>query len=696
MSINPEELLEPCGWFRWLHDAFAGRYALRGGFRDEAPLVDHDWESSDVEFVARHAWEAGLHSRLPVLERFWDRLTPSQRGRTAAGLSENESAGDWISRRLTECELDALCTCELACNALRWGQDDLLSAVLDSSADLAGDVPRYDGPGRKSGRFSETVSLLSCRCVDLVLEAALIRRNDRAAGLALERGANPDAPIWVLERSYSEKHCALSYCLRNGMAAAAELLLAAGANPAGNDFCTPNLPLYLAVSDGNTDFALKLLDRGAAFASADPGGQRKNRIRKVRKENPRLISPAADYFFGHFDEDLKWVRSSIGSLIPLVPVEEKQCFYSGNGQGGYWRTFLNAVGGDVTNLRRYEALGLDSRLSAEEFLSLVQGGFYDKLLYLLSAVPEATKARVLFRVRRRDPSFGEGGPMALLPQADRVSDAEGFDPGTQKPLVLPDGSALYVDFDAIAGPGHPHGPCLEGHIWHLAEKPAMRRRGERTIMKRLGARWEMAKRPENIYQIRALLPVIRRIGRRDIRLGCTLGNLTYHVRDENLAELIREWEESPDFTKITEEASGRIEAQDRWNRRPPEPALSEVELDGYPKEFWPFLDRVDSGVIGMPPEKASAAMLHEYRTWERRNKKEDSFVPDPRILDCDIWQRVPPELRPFLIWDDLFERPGFRAPDGSEYEAAMSRKATKWWNGWIIPQVLDALESGEK
>jgi len=116
----------------------------------------------------------------------------------------------------------------------------------------------------------------------------------------------------------------------------------------------------------------------------------------------------------------------------------------------------------------------------------------------------------------------------------------------------------------------------------------------------------------------------------------------------------------------------------------------------YPKEFWPFLDRVDSGVIGMPPEKASAAMLHEYRTWERRNKKEDSFVPDPRILDCDIWQRVPPELRPFLIWDDLFERPGFRAPDGSEYEAAMSRKATKWWNGWIIPQVLDALESGEK
>jgi len=263
--------------------------------------------------------------------------------------------------------------------------------------------------------------------------------------------------------------------------------------------------------------AIKLLKRGGSFADSDVGEKRKRTIADVRRKKPRLISPARDDFFGHRSEDLEWVRGSIASILPLVPVEEKPCFYIGNGQGGRWSTFLDIAGNDVKILRRYEKLGLDARPSAEEFLSVVKSGSYDKLLYLLSDVPEPAKARVLFRVRRRDPSFGEDGPMALLPQDDRVTDAEGFDPGPQKPLVLADGRALFVDFAAIAGPGHSHGPCLEGHFWHLAGKPAMRRRGERTIMTRLDSRWEMAKRPQNIYQLKELLPVIRRIGGRDTR-----------------------------------------------------------------------------------------------------------------------------------------------------------------------------------
>jgi hypothetical protein len=551
---------------------------------------------------------------------------------------------------------------------------------------------RHEGPGRRAGRLSETIAQLSSRCIDLVLEAALISKKSSAVRLALTHRANPDIPIWVLERSFSEKHCALSFCIEKRMKDSFDAVLAAGASPGGIPFCTPNLPLFHAISTSQHTMAIKLLKRGGSFADSDVGEKRKRTIADVRRKKPRLISPARDYFFGHRSEDLEWVRGSIASILPLVPVEEKPCFYIGNGQGGRWSTFLDIAGNDVKILRRYEKLGLDARPSAEEFLSVVKSGSYDKLLYLLSDVPEPAKARVLFRVRRRDPSFGEDGPMALLPQDDRVTDAEGFDPGPQKPLVLADGSALFVDFAAIAGPGHSHGPCLEGHFWDLAGKPAMRRRGERTIMTRLDSRWEMAKRPQNIYQLKELLPVIRRIGGRDIRLGCMLGSLTFLVRDENLAGQIRDWEDSSGFKKIAEEASGRIEAQDRWNTRPPEPALSEDELDGYPKEFWPFLDRVDSGVIGMPPEKAGAAMLREYRIWERRNKKEDTFVPDPRILDCDIWQRVPPELKPFLTWDDLFERPGFRAPDGSEYEEAMRRKATTWWNGWMIPKVLEAFK----
>ena len=57
--------------------------------------------------------------------------------------------------------------------------------------------------------------------------------------------------------------------------------------------------------------------------------------------------------------------------------------------------------------------------------------------------------------------------------------------------------------------------------------------------------------------------------------------------------------------------------------------------------------------------------------------------PGPRILDWKIWHEVPLELKPFLTWDDLFDRPGFRSPDGSEYEKAMSRKATRWWNAMM-------------
>ena len=693
MTINTEEPLEPRGWFRWLHDASAGRYAIRGKPPSEKSGID--WAEADADLVARRSWEAGFDARLDLIEKFWVALTPIQRAAAVAGASENEGREEWIAARLPECELGAAATCELACNAVLRNHDDFLT-ILESSKDLTGEVRRYDGPGRKSGRFAEIIGHLSCRCIDLILEAALLRENAFAMWLALNHGANPDIPVWVLERSYSEKHCALSYCIKRRMSDAADVLLSAGANPCGIPFAASNLPLFQAISTSQDALANRLLECGASFADSELSEERKRAVREVKRKKPRLISPARDYFFGHFEEDIEWVKKSIGSLIPLVPVEEKPCFYKGNGQGGYWTTFLNALGGDVAKLSRYEALGLDSRLSAEEFLSLVQGGFYNKLLYLLSAVPEPAKGRVLFRVRRRDPSFGEDGPMALLPQDDRVTDAEGFDPGPQKPLVLTDGSAFFVDFATIAGPGHSHGPCLEGHFWHLAEKPAMRRRGERTIMTRLDSRWEMAKRPQNIYQLRELLPVIRRIGGRDIRLGCMLGNLSFLVRDENLAGLIRDWEESSDFKKIAEEASRRIEDQDRWNRHPPAPALSEEELDGYPKEFWPFLDRVDSGVIGMPAEKASAAMLREYRIWERRNKKEDTFVPDPRILDCDIWQQVPPELKPFLTWDDIIERPGFRAPDGSEYEEAMRRKATTWWNAWLIPQVLEVLERSEK
>lgn len=691
MTNDSQDPLEPHGWFRWLHDQSAGRRPCRGGFAGSIPTGGPD--SLDAAAVGRHSWEVGFLGRTDTLEKCWADLTPRQRGLALGGVSENDSDWEWILARLPEAELGAVETCEIACNALSAGNEPVLATVLAASSDLAGEVPRYESPIRKIGRFAETLGQLSCRCIDLVLEAALIRRSPEGVRLALLHGASPDIPVWLLERSFNEKHCALSFSIKNRMALAVSALISAGASPKGIPFCSANQPLFEAISTRQDALAIRLLKKQAALADGGEDQGRRKRIREVRRKKPRLISPGADYFFGHFDDELDWAKKSVGSLIPFVPVEEKPCFYHGDGQGGYWRTFLDVLGGDVERLKRFERHGLDSRLSAEEFLTLVDGGHYDKLLHLLAHEPEHIRASVLFRIRRRNLSFGEQGPLALRPQDDRIGDTIGFDPGPQRPCRLPDGTALYADLAAIAPAGH--APCLPGHFWLRTESSVRCRRGNETVMRRISLDWKMVSLPQNDHQLMNLLPAVRLAEGRFIRLGITLGGLSGLAGDKRLKKAVEKWMESASMQKVLAAAHGLIKDQDRANRRPPEPTLCHEELDGYPKEFWPHLVRIESGFIGMT-EKSScgdAGLMRRYRTWERMNKKEDSFVPDPRILDWEIWHEVPLELRPFLTWDDLFDRPGFRSPDGSEYEKAMSRKATQWWNEMMIPKVLAAIQA---
>jgi hypothetical protein len=283
--------------------------------------------------------------------------------------------------------------------------------------------------------------------------------------------------------------------------------------------------------------------------------------------------------------------------------------------------------------------------------------------------------------------------MQVLPERDGVNEARDFHPAAQIPCELPDGSRIYVDLDAIAPVGHQHGPCLKGHFWLLVEEPTFRRSGQHTIMKRLTSRWTMVGIPENIQQLKDLLPSVRFIDGGYFRLGATLGTISSYGKNAVGNDALREWCESPNFHEMAEDAMARILKQDAANARPPDPSLSREELDGYPNEFWPYLVRMDSGYIGMAGVHLPPAMLPAYKKWERKNKKENTFIPDPRILDYDIWDQVPPELRPFLAWDDLFDRPGFREPDSTEYEKAMSRKCTKWWNGQMIPKAIEAMEA---
>ena len=60
--------------------------------------------------------------------------------------------------------------------------------------------------------------------------------------LALHTGADPNLPVWRLERSFNEKHCALSFAISQSYRHAAEMLLKAGASAEGTDFTSHNYP----------------------------------------------------------------------------------------------------------------------------------------------------------------------------------------------------------------------------------------------------------------------------------------------------------------------------------------------------------------------------------------------------------------------------------------------------------------------
>src|SRR4029077_16902402 len=54
---------------------------------------------------------------------------------------------------------------------------------------------------------------------------------------------------------------------------------------------------------------------------------------KTEGSESKIRIPFCDMFFGHFDEELNWAQKTIGSLIELAPIEEKQRFYSGGRTG---------------------------------------------------------------------------------------------------------------------------------------------------------------------------------------------------------------------------------------------------------------------------------------------------------------------------------------------------------------------------
>jgi hypothetical protein len=140
--------MAPRGWFRWLHDHFAGRRALHdpgleqklaeqgwGEFPQRFPNLSPKERAKLIPIIARHAWSVGRLELIELAESSWGRLGPGERGAILAGLSEADPRAellDWLRQRLPDCAFSPESACQLACNATWHQWSDVLSAVLNS------------------------------------------------------------------------------------------------------------------------------------------------------------------------------------------------------------------------------------------------------------------------------------------------------------------------------------------------------------------------------------------------------------------------------------------------------------------------------------------------------------------------------------------------------------------------------------
>ncbi len=52
--------------------------------------------------------------------------------------------------------------------------------------------------------------------------------------------------------------------------------------------------------------------------------------------------------------------------------------------------------------------------------------------------------------------------------------------------------------------------------------------------------------------------------------------------------------------------------------------------------------------------------MGEYPKWERENKPDSYFIPDPGLFEWVKWKDVPEEFKPFFEIETLFDQPWVR------------------------------------
>jgi hypothetical protein len=404
-ELTTSEPIEPRGWFRWMHDQYAGRYgahadnvydlAKQQGWPEAAKNTDA-WDFNPDVWVAvvnRHAWTVGKLGLTALAMKYWEYLERESRGAYMAGLAEFQHFPVdmlyWIDAHISEADFAPEHLCGLACVAAMCNRADIVEKLLNTNTDLTAAVRRFHSSCSPRSEWDEGLKLLSNRVVDMILEAALIWENTAAVEIALKYGADPNISLWLIERSSNEKHCALSCALEVQNREIAELLLGNGALPSGTKYCGYNLPLFYALRNKWDDLAEQMIVKGATFSMPDD-----------------YECGASGMYFGVMKAEQQWAETTIGALLPLVPVVSKQAFYQGNGQGGGFSTFLDVVIKCPDRLKRFEALGLDTRLSVEELCKAIYWNAHEGLAYLFLKHGNQTCEKALTAIRDHKPTFG--------------------------------------------------------------------------------------------------------------------------------------------------------------------------------------------------------------------------------------------------------------------------------------------------
>jgi hypothetical protein len=339
-----------------------------------------------------------------------------------------------------------------------------------------------------------------------------------------------------LERNSNEYFTALGFAIAEHGNDLVDLLLEAGANPAGDE---TSKCFYLAITKGNDALADRLLAKGVTF---DQGDKPEWLAKSTPGDN---IEWEHSHSFNCHRQDIENAQR-LGNGLPMVHASQVAWFYRSGGQGGRYRTILSVFlyHDDVLRLQHYITKGLPLRMTLPDLSTALCWGAYDCLTWMMQQW--GTPSWFMLRVRREIPDFGTKR-RAWMVRADSkgIGLLQGFDTQGLEPFLLPDGGLLWVDLSSIALLGQPLGP-----VRTRTTKVEGRRRRHGVVLRGASHVWELKPEPINDHQLRDLLPVIKEIDGVFLHTGLTLGTVWWQDYPEDWKDRVKQWVEGDAWTRL--------------------------------------------------------------------------------------------------------------------------------------------------